>query len=731
MTPRPGSEAQALYRRVAKAALALPPRVPYDRWATQNVIIPAEISGRPGPLDLDFAPFSREILRCYGDPRVRRVSYMKGSQIGGSLLLTIAVCADADLDPGPSMYLLPTSDSALEELRERKRPLIEASVKRRLKPGKREQTASVVRFDRMSVFFAWSNSNTQTRSRPIRYLTIDELDAEEFDERAIESAHQRVKAWPDHQIRETSSPGDPHRGIHAAFELGSRARYYVPCPHCGHFQTLVFERVRWEGGAAADRTRVKDEAVYVCASCGAAIDHAQKHAMLRAGRWVRHGQTVDRLGVVTDGPDYRWSDHQSFQLSSLYSPSMTWGEVAAKYLEFGARLTREFVTGYLGEPYQPDTRGVLADAARMALRRLDEPGGYRLERVCVCGGLGPGGTEPRDPQEAALSGLVLFAGIDVQADHLYFVVRAFGEKMLRSWLVDYGRLPAPAHDPERFAASIAAILRRRYAIEPGHPLHAAAGKVAPLMKIHLAGIDSGDRTTEVYEQCMRRPADLVPTKGYDDSRMAAPTAWSSLGTSQAAQNAAAQRGVAGGGGAVAKAADGLGAAGVQLLRINADYFKNLISDRLGDAVRRARAERESVRGGAGTGRRLSRAGGGAGGGVGEADQNSMGEAAARWFWPAEEEREGLALAALDPQGRPMIDPQSGEVVTEDHGEYIKQITAEHLERVQRPGKRARWCWRLRPGQSDNHLLDCEVIACAVASASGMETYTLAEHVGGR
>ena len=36
--------------------------------------------------------------------------------------------------------------------------------------------------------------------------------------------------------------------IEREFEASDQRRYFVPCPHCGHRQALVFERLRWEKG---------------------------------------------------------------------------------------------------------------------------------------------------------------------------------------------------------------------------------------------------------------------------------------------------------------------------------------------------------------------------------------------------------------------------------------------------------------------------------------------------
>ena len=67
--------------------------------------------------------------------------------------------------------------------------------------------------------------------------------------------------------------------IEQAWREGDMRRYHVPCPHCGAFQVLVWEQIRWPG---EDRRR----AFYVCCHCGEAIQERQKQNMVAQGRWI-------------------------------------------------------------------------------------------------------------------------------------------------------------------------------------------------------------------------------------------------------------------------------------------------------------------------------------------------------------------------------------------------------------------------------------------------------------
>ena len=57
--------------------------------------------------------------------------------------------------------------------------------------------------------------------------------------------------------------------IEREYEVSDQRRYFVPCPHCGEYQCLKFERLRWQR-APADAGGVKgspETAAYLCEAC--------------------------------------------------------------------------------------------------------------------------------------------------------------------------------------------------------------------------------------------------------------------------------------------------------------------------------------------------------------------------------------------------------------------------------------------------------------------------------
>lgn len=72
---------------------------------------------------------------------------------------------------------------------------------------------------------------------------------------------------------------------------------YVPCPRCGHMQTLRFRQgVKWHSGHASD-------AWYVCEGCATIISDAERPAMIAAGetRLKQAGHQDGNVALYTKG----------------------------------------------------------------------------------------------------------------------------------------------------------------------------------------------------------------------------------------------------------------------------------------------------------------------------------------------------------------------------------------------------------------------------------------------
>ncbi|MFN4838744.1 MAG: terminase gpA endonuclease subunit, partial [Phycisphaerales bacterium] len=364
--------------------------------------------------------------------------------------------------------------------------------------------------------------------------------------------------------------------------------------------------------------------------------------------WVRWEGGGERAGVVGEGPRTRVA---SFSISGMYSPWTTWASLVHDYVKLGKNPPDKWWAGMLGR-------------ATQAVGRSIEPGSMKAHCLSLADGGYRRGTVPRGC-------LALFAGVDVQADRIYYVVRGFGAEGRSSWLIDYGALEAG--DRHALVGAIERVKSRRYPLVDGHELAGLQGLRYTLERpegmiervglpiIDLA-VDSGDRTSEVYAACDQTGAQAA--KGMSESRPG-------LVNFRMSQIGGAGRGAAG------RAAPRL------LLMVGGSYYKTMIVGHMAAApptAARDGSDRLSI----------------------EADKQ-------RWWWPA------YTADRTEPGGT----VRRGD----NHDRYWHQVTAERQVVATDRYGRAMAVWELREGRKDNHLLDCEVYACAIADRNEVRTFT--------
>ena len=186
---------------------------------------------------------------------------------------------------------------------------------------------------------AGANSAASLASRPIGLLLADEVDrypssaGDEGD--PLNLAIKRTTTFKNRKIYVCSTPTIKGQSrIEAAFEESDKQYYYVPCPHCGEYQRLVWAQVKWPEGRP-------HEAQYCCEECGALIDHQHKREMLAAGEWRATSESVGVAG---------------FHISELYSPWVSWAEMAQGFLEAKKmpETLKTFVNTAFGEVWEED-----------------------------------------------------------------------------------------------------------------------------------------------------------------------------------------------------------------------------------------------------------------------------------------------------------------------------------------------------------------------------------------
>lgn len=351
------------------------------------------------------------------EPGNEQVVMLKPTQVGFSEMQRNLLGYWIDRDPGPSLIVMPSQQSAEEAMEERIRPLLRETpaVRKHLSDRREDNKLSTTRLDTMSLHIGWAGSPQALASRPIRYLLPDEVDkyppfaGRESD--PISLALKRLSTFG-HRARMVagSTPTTRHGNIWRLWEsCTDRRRFFVPCPHCSHMQSLSWVNVRYparaddvERSIHAEKVEASSLAFYECESCKGRIDDSHKPRMLLKGEWRSEvpGAANRRIG---------------FHLNSLYSPWLTFSKLAGEFIRAvdDPALMMDFRNSRLAEPFEER-----ASATDVSIIRKKIP----LS--------GPPRTVPSWAR-------LLIGTIDVQSDHLWYVVRAWGAGK-RSALVRYG-----------------------------------------------------------------------------------------------------------------------------------------------------------------------------------------------------------------------------------------------------------------------------------------------------
>lgn len=436
------------------------------QWANRHRILHPLSSAEPGPWRTDRTPYLAEIMDAFSDPTVEQISVMASTQVGKTSTIENMIAYVIDQDPGPALLVMPREEDCIQMGQRRLRPMIESSpqLTRHLSDQKTDNKLKEMRFSRSMLYLAGSNSPADLASRPIRFAFADECDkypaysGREAD--PISLVQERLRTFWNSKFVVTSTPTTREGYIYREYMRSDQRQYHVPCPHCNHSQTLEFPQVKWpEDQRDPAIIRQGRLAWYECIECGEQITDLDKPDMLRQGEWIAGVESAET------------ASHRGYRLHCLYSPWLTFSEVAAKFLESkdDAASLLNFVNSWLGWIWEEQSEQIEADELEGRIQSYGR------------------GIVPR-------GGIVLTAGVDVQKDHLFYSVHAHGLRE-ESWLVECGRLDAGLEQ-------LAPVLVNRVFEGEGQN-----------HRIRLVCIDAGYRTDEVY-RFARHHAEIVrPVKG--------------------------------------------------------------------------------------------------------------------------------------------------------------------------------------------------------------------------
>lgn len=472
LTPEQQQLARKRVEQVWYNGLKPPEKISVVEWAEKNIVLQEGES--PGALRFDKSPYLKEIVNALQDPNVKKITLCFASQSGKTIALFVMLGFIIDQQPGYTLLVYPNVDLAESVAEDRIDPFIESTPvlhNHKLKAkGKYTRLKKV--FDTCTVRLIGAGSSSQLKSRPTQNLLLDEID--DYPEStgketgALELVHDRIKGHRNHKIIQASTPTLSINNIWKEFKKGTQEYFHVPCPHCGEFQKLDFDNLKWpklkddEGDWLIEDVRKNTH--YECQHCAKSIEDKHKRLMLKNGEWRQEGHS---------------GTHRSFHLNSLYPLWTPFGDVSSKFLESertGDSL-KDFRNGWLGKPWEIDITHQTANQI------IAHQGPYQR------------GQCPVD------SPVAVILTVDVQEDNCWFVVRAwFGGET--SFLIDSGNVQG--------LESIVDLSQSVYDGVDGNQI-----------RITHCFIDSGWQSAEVYQFCERNG--FIPVKGI--SNLTQPIKW--------------------------------------------------------------------------------------------------------------------------------------------------------------------------------------------------------------
>ncbi len=481
------ADGYAALMAAAAQAWTLPVKLSVSDWADAYRIVPSKSSPEGGKWRTSRTPYAAEPMNELSSmSRTQEVVIMAASQVLKTEVLLNFVFESIDQDPCAMLVVQPTEKAVSDFVSQRLDPAIDAMDRIKvLIPSARKRDSGNKRTEKNfpggALYLGWSNSPSELASKPIKKLALDEVDRYPVSLRdegsPVKLAEQRTANYPRRKILKTSTPKIKGASvIEEEYESSSQGQYFVPCPHCNHYQVLVFGQLRWKETIDDDGVvhQWPDTTTYLCIDCEEPIEERFKPQMLAAGEWRhRYAQRVKR----------------GYHISGYYSPvglGFSWGERVQKWIDTGgdpAKL-QTFVNLHDGLPYEDHS----AELETTDLK--DRAEGFALRTLLP-------------------NYVLLTLGVDVQKGYFAFHLVAWrhGE---RCHTVDYTEIPA---DPSRSEEWEKITEYRR------RPIRNSFGMD---VRVAMTAIDSGNgqdgHTNEAYKYARKyRHDDVMVIKGHSQS----------------------------------------------------------------------------------------------------------------------------------------------------------------------------------------------------------------------
>lgn len=460
--------------RRARGRFAPPPPMTLSQWADKYMMVPPEAGALPGKFRTSTAEYQRGLQDAITEVGIETVVLMMCSQSGKTQAQLNAIGYFSHWQPSPILFVSASEGEAEKFSKNRVAKMIRATpVLRKLFPSPRARDSGNTLLNKEFaggvLILAGANAPAGLASMPIRILMPDEVDR--YPDSAgtegdpVDLAMRRTTTFWNRKHILASTPGiKDHSRIEAAYEESDKRKYYVPCPHCGTMQPLIWERLTFTREEGVKDGRVVD--VFYACEYGCEIRENSKFEMIRRGEWRATAQSRDGKTA-------------GFHLNALYPPWLRWTDLVNEWLAAKKSLERKktFINTRLAETWE--IRGKGADLHELEKRKA----------ATNFAALLPAGV------------LFVTAGVDVQDDRLECSRIGWGMDDER-WVIDHHIFRGDPALPETLTVDG---IRVRNDLSPWaalqeHLLSEMPHELGVTMRVHAALFDSaGHHTQRVYD----------------------------------------------------------------------------------------------------------------------------------------------------------------------------------------------------------------------------------------
>lgn len=323
-------------------------------------------------------------------------------------------------DPAPILMVQPTVEMAQAWSKERFVPTVRDTPCLRdiLANDKSRDSGNTIQlktFPGGNLAIIGANAPAGLAGRPRRVVLLDEVDrypasaGTEGD--PVLLAIRRTESFWNSVIYMTSTPTIKGASrIESEYEQTDKRKWFVPCPKCGHWQTLQWAQVRWP-----DENPL--EAWYQCETCEAQLTDDLRVGAIRKGEW--------RATAPFNGK-------RGYFLSGLYSPF----KAKRGYKTRLHQMAAEFIEAKHGgtEQLKTWTNTFLAETWEDAAEKIEPT--WLSQRV-----------ESYGPQTIPDGVAVIVAGADVQKDRIEVEFVGIGAEE-ESWGIEVCKVYGDTESPQ-------------------------------------------------------------------------------------------------------------------------------------------------------------------------------------------------------------------------------------------------------------------------------------------